>query len=254
MQGGAVVEAIRAAFQDLGYKVSGGIMNAAEYGVPQARPRFILIGLQDERPEPPRPTHTSDQTGQANLFDDLVPAVTVGQALSDLPRIEQGGGLEEWVHENEPVNDYQSARRGHRNPGVLYNHRATRHSDLIVERYSMIPQGKTNAVVPERLRTKKINVYRLREDEPARTVTCNFRTDLLHPWAPRGMTVREAARLQSFDDDYRFFGNLTRKAKYVTQDDQVGNAVPPLLAEALGRHIASLLVSNTLDSNRGVTA
>lgn len=70
-------------------------------------------------------------------------------------------------------------------------------------------------------------------------MTCNHRTDLLHPVVPRGTTVREAARLQSFDDDYRFFGNLTRKARWTTQDDQVGNAVPPLLAKALADHIRS---------------
>jgi DNA (cytosine-5)-methyltransferase 1 len=241
MQGGAVVAAIQASFQDLGYTVISGLLNAAEFGVPQARPRFILIGLRDGVPTLPSPTHRRANLDQAMLFESLLPAISVAEALSDLPRIEQGEGQEEWMHESQPLNDFQAERRGHRNRGVLYNHRATRHSELIVERYSLIPQGRTNAAVPEHLRTKKINVYRLSDGEPSRTVTCNFRTDLLHPWEPRGLTVREAARLQSFDDDYRFFGNLTRKAKYVTQDDQVGNAVPPLLAQALGRHIASLL-------------
>ena len=61
--------------------------------------------------------------------------------------------------------------------------------------------------------------------------------DLIHPHLNRGLTTREAARLQSFDDDYRFFGNLTRKAKFLTQDDQVGNAVPPLLAYAFAKQI-----------------
>jgi len=84
---------------------------------------------------------------------------------------------------------------------------------------------------------KKNNLYRLKWDEPARTVTCCFRMDLIHPHLNRGLTTREAARLQSFDDDYRFFGNLTRKAKFLTQDDQVGNAVPPLLAYAFAKHI-----------------
>lgn len=80
-------------------------------------------------------------------------------------------------------------------------------------------------------------MFKLHRERPSRTVTCNHRTDLLHPVVPRGTTVREAARLQSFDDDYRFFGNLTRKARWTTQDDQVGNAVPPLLARAIAQHI-----------------
>lgn len=101
----------------------------------------------------------------------------------------------------------------------------------------MIPQGCNNSVLPPEIRTKKQNAYKLDLRLPARTVTCNFRTDLIHPVMNRGLTVREAARLQSFDDDYCFFGNLTRKAKWLTQDDQVGNAVPPLLARAFAEHI-----------------
>ena len=101
----------------------------------------------------------------------------------------------------------------------------------------MIPQGCNNSVLPPEIRTKKQNAYKLDMRLPSRTVTCNFRTDLIHPIMNRGLTVREAARLQSFDDDYRFFGNLTRKAKWLTQDDQVGNAVPPLLAFAFAEHI-----------------
>ena len=101
----------------------------------------------------------------------------------------------------------------------------------------MIPQGCNNSVLPPEIRTKKQNAYKLDLRLPARTVTCNFRTDLIHPVMNRGLTVREAARLQSFDDDYRFFGNLTRKAKWLTQDDQVGNAVPVKMAEAMASAI-----------------
>lgn len=126
---------------------------------------------------------------------------------------------------------------GNRNPGTIYNHRATRHSEVIQQRYAMIPEGCNNSVLPVEIRTKKRNTFRLGRNQPARTVTCNLRTDLLHPIFPRGITVREAARLQSFSDDYRFFGNLTRKAKWVTQDDQVGNAVPPLFAKAIAEYI-----------------
>jgi DNA (cytosine-5)-methyltransferase 1 len=120
---------------------------------------------------------------------------------------------------------------------MVFNHRATGHSPQIQERYAAIPEGGDASSIPVHLRTKKANVFKIARDRPSRTVTCNHRTDLLHPVFARGITVREAARLQSFDDDYQFFGNLTRKAKWVTQDDQVGNAVPPLLAEALAHSI-----------------
>ena len=238
MSGGSVLKAIVAEFTAIGYKCEYKLLIAADYGVPQARPRFILIGARDGDPIGfPNPTH-GNISGNLDLFtSDLKPYRTVWDALSDLPVIHQGEGEEELQHSGAYSNDYQEERRGDRRPGKIFNHRATRHSDLIVQRYAAIPEGGNNSQVPEELRTKKINVFKLDSQRPSRTVTCNHRTDLLHPKIPRGTTVREAARLQSFDDDYQFFGNLTRKAKWVTQDDQVGNAVPPLLAKALGEHI-----------------
>lgn len=239
MSGGTVLKAIVAEFTAIGYNCEYKLLSAADYGVPQARPRFILIGVRDgDTIGFPEPTHGNISENR-DLFStsDLKPYRTVWDALSDLPVIYQGEGEEELQHSGEYNNDYQKERRGDRRAGTIFNHRATRHSDLIVQRYAAIPEGGDNSQVPDALRTKKVNVYKLDSKRPSRTVTCNHRTDLLHPKIPRGTTVREAARLQSFDDDYQFFGNLTRKAKWVTQDDQVGNAVPPLLAKALGEHI-----------------
>ncbi len=242
MSGGSVLKAIVSEFTEIGYKCEYKLLSAADYGVPQARPRFILIGSRDgEAIGFPEPTHGNIDKNLDLFASDIKPYITVWDALSDLPVIYQGEGKEELSHTDAYKNEYQKERRGERKPGSIFNHRATRHSDLIVKRYAAIPEGGNNSQVPEELRTKKINVYKLDSQKPSRTVTCNHRTDLLHPKVPRGTTVREAARLQSFDDDYQFFGNLTRKAKWVTQDDQVGNAVPPLLAKALGEHIKKKL-------------
>lgn len=246
MQGGAVLQAILREFGRLGYHCEFKTMNSADYGVPQARPRFIIIGSRDGRSVGfPAPTHVAprvigDAAGSANAqlnFFEARLQLGVWDALSDLPSISQGEGDEEMLHSGTYDNDYQQARRGVRVPGTIFNHRATGHSDRIVERYAAIPEGGDSSQVPLEMRTKKTNVFKLHRERPARTVTCNHRTDLLHPVIPRGTTVREAARLQSFDDDYRFFGNLTRKARWTTQDDQVGNAVPPLLAKALADHL-----------------
>ncbi|MAX90001.1 MAG: DNA (cytosine-5-)-methyltransferase [Pseudomonas sp.] len=242
MQGGLALEAICNEFSREGYELSYQILNSADYGVPQARPRFIMIGSRSGKRIPmPTPTHTNKIDSELDLFDvKRISHVTVKDALSNLATLGQGEGNE--VSENDPpLTAYQKLIYGARQPGILYNHRATSHSQKIVERYAAMPQGGNIKSLPPELRTKKNNVYRLNEALPSRTVTCNFRTDILHPWQPRGLTTREAARLQSFDDDYRFFGNLTRKAKYVTQDDQVGNAVPPLLAKALAQHIKDYL-------------
>ena len=244
MQKGDVLKAIIAEFNEIGYHCEYKIVNAADYGVPQTRLRFALIGVKkgyNVKISFPAPTHKrpEDENGQIFIFDNqLTPYITVEQALLDLPVIDQGEGDMEMTHNGAYTNEYQRERRGYRHPGMIYGHKATRHSKEIQYRYSLIPQGSTNAVLPEDIRTKKNNVYRLDMKQPARTVTCNFRTDLLHPILNRGLTVREAARLQSFDDDYKFFGSLTRKAKWLTQDDQVGNAVPPLMAWAFAEHIA----------------
>ncbi len=246
MQGGKVLNAIVTEFEKIGYNCKFDIVNAADYGVPQARPRFVLIGVRgfDKEITFPEPTHgKTDEGGQLELFKKrLLPYVTVHDAFSNLPVIGQGEGAEEMPAAAYWENDYQKNCVGERNPGVIYNHRATRHSKKIQERYAMIPQGCNNSVLPLEIRTKKQNAYKLDLSLPGRTVTCNFRTDLIHPVMNRGLTVREAARLQSFDDDYCFFGNLTRKAKWLTQDDQVGNAVPPLLAYAFAKHIKEFII------------
>lgn len=242
MQGGLVLEAICHEFARVGYEISHSILNSAEYGVPQARPRFIMIGiLSGQRMSMPVPTHGSAENIHLDLFNDSkLPFVTVKDAFSNLPTLEQGEGEEE-MENSPPLNEYQYSVAGVRQAGKLYNHRATRHSNKIIERYSAMPQGGDIRSLPMALRTKKNNVFKLSEITPSRTITCNFRTDIIHPWQARGLTIREAARLQSFDDDYQFFGNLTRKARYVTQDDQVGNAVPPLLGKALALHIKEIL-------------
>jgi len=241
MQKGLVLETICNELKIMGYDSFYQVLNTSYYGVPQARPRLIIIARNDGgKLEFPKPTHSSKET--LNLFGDkLSELVTVSQALNNLPKINQSEGFEEMVFNNPPKNSFQKTISGTRKKNILYNHRATRHSKLIQERYSSLPQGGNGKDLPVKLRTKKNNIHRLDEKKPARTVTCNFRTDLIHPTIPRGLTVREAARLQSFDDDYCFFGNLTRKAKYVTQDDQVGNAVPPLFSKALADHIKEIL-------------
>ena len=246
MQNGRVLNAILEKFGEIGYQCKYALINAADYGVPQARPRFVLIGVRgsDKKITFPETTHGKViDDGQIELFEkEILPYVTVEEALSNLPQIDQGEGEEEIKVIPSWKNTFQKERVGERIPGIIFNHRATKHSKAIQERYAMIPQGRNNSVLPPEIRTKKQNAYKLDVKLPCRTVTCNFRTDIIHPIMNRGLTVREAARLQSFDDDYCFFGNLTRKAKWLTQDDQVGNAVPPLLAQAFATHIMNYIL------------
>lgn len=246
MQKGKVLRAIVSEFEEIGYKCEYRLVNAADYGVPQSRPRFVLIGVRGKEKSIsfPKPTHAkADINSLISLSEfNLLPHVTVEEALSGLPVIEPGEGSEEMQISCNTMSHYAMDRCGDRSPGIVYNHRATKHSKEVQARYALIPQGCSNSVLPPEIRTKKQNAYKLDMLQTSRTVTCNFRTDLIHPTLNRGLTVREAARLQSFDDDYCFFGNLTRKAKWLTQDDQVGNAVPPLMAKAFAEHIKNVIL------------
>lgn len=209
-------------FESLGYSLSYDILCAKDFGVPQDRRRAVFIGHYGDAKVPlPKPTniHTS-----------------VKEAIYDLPFIESGTGDEISTYDKEAQSSYQAMLRG--NEQVLYNHVATSHSKLALERLALIPKGAGKEVLPPEHRTKSIysgTWCRLLEDDIASTITTRFDTPssgrFTHPVLNRCITVREAARIQSFPDSFRFYGPKTSQMK------QVGNAVPPLLAKAIANSI-----------------
>lgn len=207
-------EAIQA-FEKLGYRVAFNVLNAADFGVPQLRRRAFFVGtLNGAAVVLPM---TNDKR------------TTVKQAIYDLPFIGSGEGKAFYNYQSAPQSAYQELLRAE--SAGIYNHFATSHSKLALERLSMIPKGAGREVLPPEHRTKSIysgTWTRLREDELAATITTRFDTPssglFTHPVLNRCLTVREAARIQSFDDKFIFTGNKTSQMK------QVGNAVPPLLA------------------------
>lgn len=218
-------EQIVESFKKLGYQVTCGVLCAKDYGVPQDRRRAIFLGEKDKlEVSLPKP---------ANNF------VSVKDAIYDLPFISSGEGEEERDYDKRPVSDYQKMLRAGANR--LYNHVATKHSKSALERLRMIPKGKGKEVLPKELLTKSIysgTWCRLLEDGIAPTITTRFDTPssgrFTHPVLDRCLTIREAARIQSFPDTFRFYGSRTCQMK------QVGNAVPPLLAKA----IADVIINN----------
>lgn len=249
---GAVFNQILAEFRARKYMVSYRILFAAHYGVPQERWRLILLGTRTGAPlEHPRPTHFA--IGRANFTGgrtltfrldaadqlELEPAVTVHKAIGDLPRIDMGEGSEEVQYDRPPHSDYAKELRN--DSGATFNHLAPVLSRQNRERMQYIPPGGSWRDIPHELlpagmkrarRSDHTKRYgRLHPDGLAATIM----TKCDPHWGPvflpdqdRSLTVREAARLQSFPDSYRFFG--PRVAQY----EQVGNAVPVLLARALG--------------------
>jgi len=213
---------IETLFNALGYSLVSGILNASDYGVPQNRHRAVIIGK-----------HGKDAIKLPRVNDNKV---TVWDAIADLAFLNSGEGTEEQEYKFLPMTEYAKKLRGTNQ--MLYNHVSTRHSPVALQRLSMIPPNHGKDVLPEEHLTKSIysgTWERMVKDEQSVTITTRFDTPssgkFTHPFLNRAITVREAARIQSFPDNYIFIGTKTSQMK------QVGNAVPPLLAQAIAKQI-----------------
>jgi DNA (cytosine-5)-methyltransferase 1 len=255
---GMVFRQVLREFGRLGYQVTTKILFAAQYGVPQERWRLILLGSRRSEIDAPEPTHYA--TGRANFRGgktltfqltesdkkQLLPAVTVGEAIGDLPRIKIGEGSEAVSYTAKAHSDYARAMR---NPdGTVFNHFGARLAKQNVERMKYVKPGGSWRDIPHRLLPKGMQrarksdhtkrYGRLRNDGLAGTVMtkCDPHWGAVFlPDQERSLTVREAARFQSFPDAYKFLGPR------VSQYEQVGNAVPVLMAKAIALQIRAHL-------------
>lgn len=257
---GTVVEQIYKELEALGYSVDHRILFAGHYGVPQMRFRTVFIGIR--KPEFPIrfPQPRYDAKAVANftgakklclkidpLFTDpLKKPTTVWNALSDLPEITPGAILEGQEYTSEPSCDYQRYLRD--GSDVLNNHYCNRLAKINLERLKHIPQGGSWRDVPHELLPKGLQrarrsdhtkrYGRLAPDGLCSTVLTKCDPhwgSFFHPTQDRVISVREAARIQSFPDTYNFMGKTTQ------QYEQVGNAVPPLLGKAIGGEIRNMI-------------
>lgn len=203
-----------------GYSTSSKLLHATDFGVPQKRARFFVVGYLGKKtfvfPEP-----------KSGL------PVTVKQAISDLPVLENGATKCYLKYGCKSSYSYTRSLRG--SSSGCYNNLVTRNNDVVVERYRHISPGGNWEDIPAELMKNysdrsrcHTGIYRrLIYDKPS-VVIGNYRKNMLiHPTQDRGLSVREAARLQSFPDSFRFVGSIG------FQQQQVGNAVPPLLAKAV---------------------
>jgi DNA (cytosine-5)-methyltransferase 1 len=230
---GAVIDEIVCAFRSIGYGVDMAILNAANYGVPQNRRRAFFIGVRGKKPIIfPDPYIT-----------DPAKFITAWEAISDLPPLPNGNTVDEMPYRaNTGLTAYQKKMR-HDGRTTVKNSLVTRNNDLVIRRYSFIPQGGNWSNIPDELmsnysdkeRCHRWIYFRLPENRPSVAIT-NFRKNMLiHPSENRGLSVREAARLQSFPDDFVFLGGVWHEQQLVA------NAVPPLLAEAVAKSVRRTL-------------
>jgi DNA (cytosine-5)-methyltransferase 1 len=242
-EGGAKLRAILDAFSEMGYSVSWRVLNAASYGVPQNRERVVIVGNRvGVQFEWPRPTHYVKHKSMAGRRRELVaslpierealkPAVTLMDAIGDLPYVESGGQVIEYA--GAGATEFQRAIRG--GAAELTGHRATKHSDKMME--IIRHAGSSIADLPPGMVTSGFSscYSRLDADRPSNTITVNFvhpsSNRCIHPFQHRALTPREGARLQSFPDTYQFVGSTAQVVK------QIGNAVPPMLGRVLAEAI-----------------
>ncbi len=271
--GQRVIDIVKNTFAELGYLVEVWLLNAAEYGVPQIRERIFIVGHRlSEEIGPPEKTHSlqvafnNSNAAQLTLFESesMKPAITLWEAISDLPVLSARQGEEEQPYTSAPSNSFQAMLQ--EGSHVLYNHVAMDHSERLVERFKHIKWGESSADVPLEHSARRRNGNgevsgisydqnnrRLHPYKPSHTIAASFYANFIHPFQHRNLTAREGARAQSFPDNYRFMGKKTVVShkllqreerfdeKFLCQYNQVGNAVPPLLAKAIATHLQEKL-------------
>ena len=235
-----VIEYVKRSFEYLGYNIEGNVLNAADFGVPQSRERFIMMGIKKTfidnlKIEFPKP-----------IIEDKNNYITVREAIEDLSNYEPStGDMSDFIEiDNQiSINSFLSNIIYEGNSQYIYNHVCTDSRDVAKERFKMIKQGDNFHSLPDNLkdtyanpeRTQNTIYKRLDYDNPSDTVVNVRKSMWIHPIKDRAISAREAARLQSFPDWYKFIG--TKDSVY----QQIGNAVPPLLGRAIAEKVLDIL-------------
>jgi DNA (cytosine-5)-methyltransferase 1 len=274
--GERVIDVIESELRNLGYFVATQVLNAEDYGVPQIRRRVFVCACKD-RQLVPLPARTHDWTQNDEPLSLFAPpsqhprrVLTLWDAISDLPEVDVGDCADFYPYTTSAHNDFQALMR--LGSSGVYNHAPMRHTPRMIARFRQIAWGQSQSHVPAEFAPRARNSNgeavgkrydqnnrRMRPDVPCHTIPASFYANFIHPYLHRNFTPREGARIQSFPDRYVFKGKstvvshklLAREGRHeelkLCQYNQIGNAVPPLLAEALASHIAKELEFPVLD-------
>ena len=238
--------------EDIGYSSRVFVLQAADFGVPQNRERVVVISSFNKKNLPMQITGAFK--GEENW-------VRIKDVFGDLPEINSGEGSEDLTpYARCPSSKYQEQIRN--NSSGVRNHMAMKHTKRLVERFARIPQGGSLLDAPsehgQRQRNGsdldvnkryKTNNQRLHPERVSHIITASFQSTFVHPDLNRNLTAREGARIQSFPDSFLFCGPRTLMSKSLlirekrmdeiglSQYNQIGNAVPPRMAEGIANAI-----------------
>jgi DNA (cytosine-5)-methyltransferase 1 len=230
LYGGRYLKDVLERLKSTDYRVTSAILNAADFGVPQNRKRFFMVGTRvAAEPSLPSPTHG----GEATLFEVRSQPVTIWDAIGDLPVVGIGERVGEFDYESDPVTDYQRWARSA--SGVVRQHTTQRHSDRVLEKIQKVGHGENMGVFVDEFAENAVDYMggyrRAAPDKPSYTAYWTRGMTSIHPYQDRFLSPRECARIQSFPDDFQFLGRSIENYRLVC------NAVPPLLARAWGESL-----------------
>lgn len=230
MNKGNLFKQIQTEFEELGYDLKHKVLDAVDYGVPQHRKRVILVGIKEKN----NFVYPSPTNGEG-----LKPYVTLREAIGDLPVLRSGE--ENNIYATAATNDFLNFVRKNSSEYVE-EHKAPKNGEHLIKIMQTLKDGQSKDDLPEDIRPKSGygNTYaKLWWDKPSTTITRNFAcpssSRCIHPRDSRAMSIREGARLQSFPDDYKFYGSDGMKRL------EIGNAVPPLLSVAIAKQMLQAL-------------
>lgn len=230
---GEFFEAVKESFANIGYEVVPNVVTASDFGVPQHRRRLIVLAFRDEPPAHSIEGYKLDPVETPGVMD----------GIGDLPELDAGEETAEY--DRPPRTVLQRDLRGENEELTI--HQAADHDDGMVDMISHISDGGNRTEIPDDLQPSSgyHNSYsRLDSEKPAVAITSNMSKPssarCIHPFQDRGLTPREGARLQTFPDRYQFVGGL------VSIRQQIGNAVPPYLGEAIGYYLKEAVFDEDL--------
>lgn len=247
-----VAERVAESLADLGYTVSWKLLDASALGVPQVRKRLFFVGVRSDL----RKTFVFPGT-HTDAGDRLYPDVTVKDAIGDLPIIRNGA--REWVRpykRRTTLSEYAKRMRENADPATIFDHVCRTQNDQDLEAFRLMKEGGWYRDLPKRLKRYREDIFgdkykKLIWDKPSWCVTAHLSRDCythIHPSQTRTISVREAARLQSFPDCFYFAGAMGAKFQLI------GNAVPPLLAERIATAVRDQIFDAPPASTRQRTA